>query len=167
MADVKSNDSKEPLLPLSSYAVQETNYVYITSVIAAYWVVSISMVSIWGITWWHCTLSSIFFQVYLNKMLLSNEEASIPAPLFVTWYQCFFTFIVCIILGNIYNSSEFPLIKPSLHQAGNVSLNILYFFNIFVIRYTAYSWSTPSLSCLRWNDYFQQYLSTIRRSVVL
>ena len=52
-------------------------------------------------------------------MLLSNEEASIPAPLFVTWYQCLFTFIVCIVLGNIYNSSEFPTIKPSLHQAGN------------------------------------------------
>jgi GDP-fucose transporter C1 len=39
---------------------------YIASVIASYWVVSISM-------------------VYLNKMLLSNEEASMAAPLFVTW----------------------------------------------------------------------------------
>ena len=45
MTDVKSSDSKEPLLPLSSHSpMQETNYVYITSVIAAYWVVSISMV---------------------------------------------------------------------------------------------------------------------------
>jgi hypothetical protein len=41
---------------------------YVTQVIALYWVVSISM-------------------VYLNKILLSNEDASIPAPLFVTWYQ--------------------------------------------------------------------------------
>jgi solute carrier family 35 (GDP-fucose transporter), member C1 len=45
-----------------------TDSVYVTQVIALYWVVSISM-------------------VYLNKILLSNEEASIPAPLFVTWYQ--------------------------------------------------------------------------------
>lgn len=39
----------------------------IAQVVAMYWVVSISM-------------------VYLNKILLSNEEASIPAPLFVTWW---------------------------------------------------------------------------------
>lgn len=39
---------------------------YVAGVISAYWIVSISM-------------------VYLNKMLLSNEEASIAAPLFVTW----------------------------------------------------------------------------------
>lgn len=43
------------------------NVTYVASVIAAYWIVSISM-------------------VYLNKMLLSNTDASIPAPLFVTWY---------------------------------------------------------------------------------
>ena len=51
-------------------------------VIASYWVVSISM-------------------VYLNKMLLSNPEYSIPAPLFVTWFQCVVTVCVCVILGNL------------------------------------------------------------------
>lgn len=55
---------------------------YVASVITTYWVVSISM-------------------VYLNKMLLSNEQASIAAPLFVTWYQCVLTCIICIILGNL------------------------------------------------------------------
>ena len=45
MSDGKSADSKEPLLPVSSHtSVQDSNYVYIASVIAAYWVVSISMV---------------------------------------------------------------------------------------------------------------------------
>jgi GDP-fucose transporter C1 len=43
-----------------------TDFVYVSSVVAAYWVVSISM-------------------VYLNKVLLSNVDASIPAPIFVTW----------------------------------------------------------------------------------
>jgi GDP-fucose transporter C1 len=43
-----------------------TDVTYITTVVAAYWVVSISM-------------------VYLNKVLLSNVDASIPAPVFVTW----------------------------------------------------------------------------------
>ena len=55
---------------------------YIATVIASYWVVSISM-------------------VYLNKILLSNPEMSIPAPLFVTWYQCVVTCIVCVVLGNM------------------------------------------------------------------
>jgi hypothetical protein len=32
--------------------------------------------------------------VYLNKILLSNEEASIPAPLFVTWYQVLYLHIL-------------------------------------------------------------------------
>jgi len=39
---------------------------YIAYVISSYWVVSISM-------------------VYLNKLLLSSADASIAAPLFVTW----------------------------------------------------------------------------------
>ena len=43
-----------------------TDFVYVTTVVAVYWIVSISM-------------------VYLNKVLLSNEDASIPAPIFVTW----------------------------------------------------------------------------------
>ena len=53
---------------------------YIASVVATYWVVSISM-------------------VYLNKILMSNEGISIPAPLFVTWYQCIVTVIICWIAG--------------------------------------------------------------------
>jgi solute carrier family 35 (GDP-fucose transporter), member C1 len=57
---------------------------YIFSVVAVYWVVSISM-------------------VYLNKFLLSNPDASIPAPLFVTWYQCVITCAICDMLGRIGN----------------------------------------------------------------
>eukprot|EP01032_Pedospumella_encystans_P007945 gene7945-9475_t len=75
---------------------------YVAGVIASYWFVSISM-------------------VYLNKMLLSNEEASISAPLFVTWFQCLLTCIVCIVLGHLgeitrNNGSksildDFPVVK--------------------------------------------------------
>ena len=49
-------------------AKMNDNAMYIASVVATYWVVSISM-------------------VYLNKVLMSNEGISVPAPLFVTWYQ--------------------------------------------------------------------------------
>lgn len=54
----------------------------IIQVIATYWVVSISM-------------------VYLNKLLLSDPLVSIPAPLFITWFQCIVTVIICVILGKI------------------------------------------------------------------
>jgi GDP-fucose transporter C1 len=54
----------------------------VVSVITAYWVVSISM-------------------VYLNKLMLSDENASIPAPLFITWFQCIITCVICVVLGKI------------------------------------------------------------------
>lgn len=53
---------------------------YIASVVGTYWVVSISM-------------------VYLNKILMSNDGISIPAPLFVTWYQCVVTVLICWLAG--------------------------------------------------------------------
>ena len=60
---------------------------YVASVVATYWIVSISM-------------------VYLNKVLMSNKEVSIPAPLFITWYQCFITAIICWVAGKISQRSE-------------------------------------------------------------
>lgn len=84
---------------------------HVASVIAAYWVVSISM-------------------VYLNKMLLSNEDASIAAPLFVTWYQCVVTSIICVVLGNMGEvsrmngvktfTSQFPKVEFELQSAMSV-----------------------------------------------
>ena len=62
--------------------MSNSNSYYVTTVIASYWVVSISM-------------------VYLNKVLLSNPNMSIPAPLFVTWYQCVITCIICMVLGHL------------------------------------------------------------------
>ena len=57
------------------------NTIYIASVVATYWFVSISM-------------------VYLNKVLMSNDGVSIPAPLFVTWYQCVITALICFAAGK-------------------------------------------------------------------
>lgn len=55
---------------------------YIATVVAAYWFVSISM-------------------VYLNKILMSNKEVSVPAPLLVTWFQCVVTAAICWAAGRI------------------------------------------------------------------
>jgi len=57
---------------------------YIAAVVATYWFVSISM-------------------VYLNKVLMSNEDVSIPAPLFVTWFQCVVTALICWGAGELGN----------------------------------------------------------------
>jgi solute carrier family 35 (GDP-fucose transporter), member C1 len=56
--------------------------VYIASVVATYWFVSISM-------------------VYLNKALMSSASVSIPAPLFVTWFQCVVTAAICWVCGEV------------------------------------------------------------------
>lgn len=55
---------------------------YIASVVATYWFVSISM-------------------VYLNKILMSSDSVSISAPLFITWYQCVVTILVCWVAGKV------------------------------------------------------------------
>jgi len=60
----------------------DSHQLYIASVVATYWFVSISM-------------------VYLNKVLMSNEGISIPAPLFVTWFQCIVTALICWIAGEV------------------------------------------------------------------
>jgi GDP-fucose transporter C1 len=60
---------------------------YIASVVATYWFVSISM-------------------VYLNKVLMSSEGVSISAPLFITWYQCVITALICWAAGKISETMQ-------------------------------------------------------------
>lgn len=69
---------------------QGSDHGYIATVVATYWFVSISM-------------------VYLNKVLMSSEGVSIPAPLFVTWFQCVVTAIICWlagVMGQMYKSAS-------------------------------------------------------------
>jgi len=58
---------------------------YIASVVATYWFVSINM-------------------VYLNKILMSSEGVSIDAPLFITWFQCVVTALICWAAGRFSES---------------------------------------------------------------
>ena len=60
---------------------------YIASVVALYWFVSISM-------------------VYLNKALMSSEGVSIDAPIFVTWFQCVVTALICYGAGVVGDRSR-------------------------------------------------------------
>ena len=65
-------------------SIFKTESNYIAAVVATYWFVSISM-------------------VYLNKALMSGENVSIPAPLFVTWFQCVITALICWVAGEVGN----------------------------------------------------------------
>nr|KAF7431702.1 hypothetical protein H0235_004626 [Vespula pensylvanica] len=59
-----------------------SKYVYIGSVVAFYWIISI-------------------LTVFVNKILLSSEILNLEAPLFVTWCQCIVSVVICIILSSL------------------------------------------------------------------
>lgn len=81
-----------------------SKYMKIASVVAAYWFISISM-------------------VFVNKYLLSSQDLKLNAPLFVTWYQCLVTVILCVVLsvgGQFFPQYvSFPSVKiePKLMRA--------------------------------------------------
>jgi len=71
-------------------------YTKIASVVAAYWTISISM-------------------VFVNKYLLSSDDVKLNAPMFITWFQCVVTVLLCFllsILGQVFPQYvTFPAIK--------------------------------------------------------
>lgn len=73
-----------------------SKYFSIAIVVAAYWVISISM-------------------VFVNKYLLSSEDLKLDAPMFVTWFQCVVTVLLCVLLsvaGQLFpNIISFPSLK--------------------------------------------------------
>jgi GDP-fucose transporter C1 len=79
-------DPSATLTPLAEKESKEgrmsNDHNYVASVVASYWFVSISM-------------------VYLNKILMSNKTVSIEAPLFITWFQCVVTALICWGAGEL------------------------------------------------------------------
>ncbi|XP_043490656.1 GDP-fucose transporter 1 [Polistes fuscatus] len=59
-----------------------SRYTYIASVVAIYWIVSI-------------------LTVFVNKALLSSKTVNLDAPLFVTWFQCIVSVVICVTLSNL------------------------------------------------------------------
>ena len=58
------------------------SYGKITTIVALYWFVSITM-------------------VFLNKQILAGSQFSLDAPLFITWFQCVFTVAITLIGSTI------------------------------------------------------------------
>ncbi len=44
--------------------------------------------------------------VFSNKVLLSSQGATIPAPLFVTWFQCVLTALIIWVLGYVAQGAD-------------------------------------------------------------
>lgn len=127
--------------------------VYIASVVATYWFVSISM-------------------VYLNKILMSNEGISIDAPLFVTWYQCIITALICWVAGlfgerakklphsystletkdsDVASSSRSSHPKPSFYaQFPKAEYSVLVAKKVFPLSVIFVGMITFNNLCLKW-----------------
>ncbi|XP_064466372.1 GDP-fucose transporter 1-like [Ornithodoros turicata] len=64
-------------------------YVHIASVVSAYWAISISL-------------------VFINDRLLSDKDRKLNAPLFITFFQCVVSTLLCLVLS--FFSEKFPSI---------------------------------------------------------
>lgn len=72
--------------PLGEHSLSN-KYFQIFTVVSAYWIISIST-------------------VFVNKTLLSSKDINLDAPLFVTWYQCIVSTIICFSMSKL--SKIFP-----------------------------------------------------------
>ncbi|XP_071815701.1 GDP-fucose transporter 1-like isoform X1 [Apostichopus japonicus] len=71
-------------------------YTKIAAVVLCYWVISISL-------------------VFINKYLLSSDDLKLDAPIFITFYQCFCSVLICLLLSTLGallpNYFTFPPLK--------------------------------------------------------
>merc|ERR1711916_31019 len=83
-------------------------------VVALYWMVSISL-------------------VFVNKVVMTSDGVSIPAPLFVTWFQCVFTAALCYLMGHLSNGNILPKGQfPTQVLDPAVAAKVMPLFLIFV-----------------------------------
>lgn len=76
--------------------VLSKQYFYIIFVVAFYWAISI-------------------LTVFINKALLSSESVDLNAPLFVTWFQCIVSVILCLILKGFASLCPSYIYFPKGH----------------------------------------------------
>ena len=86
-------------------------YVLISTVVASYWFVSITL-------------------VFVNKSLLSGWE-KLDAPMFITWYQCMVTVASCYLIRTVarifpgkISFPELQLDTKIIKKVGNFSVKM-------------------------------------------
>ncbi|XP_007885947.1 GDP-fucose transporter 1 isoform X1 [Callorhinchus milii] len=85
----------------------------IALVVSLYWLVSVSM-------------------VFLNKYLLGSPDLKLDAPLFVTFYQCSTTVLICLLLNLLLTLCPWVLDVPPLRFDLKVSREILPLSVVFI-----------------------------------
>ena len=124
-------------------------YTEVFVVVAAYWLISISM-------------------VFLNKHLLSSAEVGLNAPLFVTFYQCICSLLICISMSFLSSVNHRIFTFPALDL--RISTMKAVFLSPQYLPKT-YSWirrTGPSaVDNVRLNDHIQQPVPEVRGSGLL
>lgn len=99
-----------------------SKYTKILIVVAAYWYVNIYLHL--QLTFYaneHVIIKAFFriisiFTVFVNKALLSSDTVNLDAPLFVTWFQCLLSALICFtfswISDNVPGLISFPSGNP-------------------------------------------------------
>uniref|UniRef100_A0AAF5PH14 Sugar phosphate transporter domain-containing protein n=1 Tax=Wuchereria bancrofti TaxID=6293 RepID=A0AAF5PH14_WUCBA len=70
--------------------------------------------------------------VFLNKYLLSSESLKLNAPLFVTWYQCFVTVMLCCVFFWVSKLYPSLITFPSIRFDHRISREVLPLSFVFV-----------------------------------
>ncbi|XP_023223585.1 GDP-fucose transporter 1-like [Centruroides sculpturatus] len=92
-------------------------YLTIASVVALYWVISISL-------------------VFLNKHLLSGQTVKLDAPLFITGFQCIVTVLLCLLFNYLTKIAPNVFTFPEVKLDFTLLYQILPMSVIFVIMIT-------------------------------
>ncbi|RCN30836.1 hypothetical protein ANCCAN_23383 [Ancylostoma caninum] len=88
-------------------------YIKVVAAVSAYWVCSIGL-------------------VFLNKYLLSSEELKLNAPLFITWFQCVVTVVLCFLLSFVSRSFPNTINFPRMSVDAKISREVLPLSIVFV-----------------------------------
>nr|XP_002125224.2 GDP-fucose transporter 1 [Ciona intestinalis] len=104
----------------SKYVVSEkketllVKYMRVVGAVALYWSVSISM-------------------VFINKYLLKSDQLKLNAPMFVTWFQCVVTVLLCVICSHVSASMPNLMTFPSTKFDAKLSREALPLSVVFVL----------------------------------
>jgi GDP-fucose transporter C1 len=92
-------------------------YVEVVVVVIAYWIISISM-------------------VFVNKYILSDSSVHLNAPLFVTFYQCIISALICLLMSLLSKVNPNLFTFPAINLRLNTMINVLPLSVMFVAMIT-------------------------------
>lgn len=63
--------------------------------------------------------------VFVNKYLLSSPDLKFDAPLFITWYQCVVSVLICVVCSFISKYRPDIIQFPSYHVDLKISRDVI------------------------------------------